>query len=71
MNLLRAPLLHFLLIGAAIYFAYGLFGSKAVDESDGTILITTGEIDWLAQSFAQKWNRPPRRLRSALPRPAP
>ena len=32
MKWLQSPLLHFLLIGAAIYIAYGLIGTRAVPE---------------------------------------
>ncbi len=55
----RSPLLHFLLIGAAIYLANGLFGTKAVEESDNTVVVTSGELEWLAQTFASTWNRAP------------
>lgn len=55
----RSPLLHFLLIGAAIYLAYGLFGTKAVEESDNTVVVTSGELEWLTQTFTLTWNRAP------------
>ena len=55
----RSPLMHFLLIGAVIYAAYGLFGAKAVEESDNTVVVTSGELEWLARTFTKTWNRPP------------
>ena len=32
---------------------------RSGDKPDNTLLITTGEIDWLAQSFSGKWQRAP------------
>lgn len=57
-KLLREPLLHFLLLGAAIFVAYG-FVSKRTDEEPGRIVITQGQIENLASSFAKAWRRPP------------
>ncbi len=59
MKWLRSPLLHFLLIGAAIYGAFSLFGSRSSGEPNNTVLVTTGELDWLAQTFGSTWNRAP------------
>ena len=59
MQFLRQPLVHFLLLGAAIYGAFGLFGSSPGEAPDNTVLVTTGQMDWLAQQFAGKYNRAP------------
>jgi hypothetical protein len=59
MKLLREPLVHFLLIGMAIYGLYGLFGQHDAKTPISTITITAGEIDWLATSWQKRWNRPP------------
>ena len=45
MKFLREPLLHFLLIGAAIYLLYGLFADPAPEADDKTIVVTAGEIE--------------------------
>ena len=46
MKLVREPLLHFLLIGAAIYLAYGLFAEPVQQTDDKTITVTAGEIEY-------------------------
>ena len=59
MKLLREPLLHFMLIGAAIYLLYGIFAQPVVEENDKTIVVTAGEIQWMQTSWQKRWNRPP------------
>jgi len=56
---LREPLLHFLLIGAAIYLLYGVFAEPVMDETDKTIVVSAGEIEWMQSSWQKRWNRPP------------
>ena len=56
---LREPVIHFLLLGAALYALYGLVGPSAPDESADRITVTAGEIDWLTSSWEKRWNRPP------------
>jgi len=56
---LREPLLHFVFIGAVIYALYGAFAEPVVEETDKTIVVTTGEIDWMQSSWQKRWNRPP------------
>lgn len=56
---LREPLVHFLLIGAAIF---GLFSLTATPEAEGTqtrIVIPATEIEQLAAVWEQRWKRPP------------
>ena len=55
---LREPLLHVLLLGAAIFVAHG-FLSKPGDEGPGRIVITRGQIENLADGFAKARLRPP------------
>ena len=55
-------MLHFLLAGAGIYLLFGLFGNPDSDEDvtdQNTIVITKGEVDWLAETWQSRWNRPP------------
>jgi hypothetical protein len=59
MRVLRDPLLHFVILGAALFVVYalatGLFSSSDVRR----IEIGTPEIEFLASSFERQWGRPP------------
>jgi hypothetical protein len=57
-RLLREPLLHFLLLGAALFIAYGLMAPPG-SSGPGNIVVTTGQIRHLATGFAKTWQRPP------------
>jgi hypothetical protein len=57
-KLLREPLLHFLLLGAAIFAAYSLVSKPDVSEP-GKIVITQGQLASMAASFALMRQRPP------------
>jgi peptidyl-prolyl cis-trans isomerase C len=59
LNFLREPLLHFLLIGAAIYGLYGAFAETLPEDTDKTIVVSAGEIEWMQTSWQKRWNRPP------------
>lgn len=59
MRLLREPLLHFLLIGAAIYGAYGYFAEPEQQADDKTITVSAGEIEWMRDNWQKRWMRPP------------
>ena len=59
MKLLREPLLHFLLIGAAIYLLYGVFAEPVSEEIDKTIVVSAGEIEWMQSAWLKRWNREP------------
>ena len=59
MKLLREPLVHFMFIGAVIYALYGLFAEPSVEETDKTIVVTAGELEWMQTSWQKRWNRPP------------
>ena len=58
MKLLREPLFHFLVLGAGLFALFGL-----VDDSEGTrtdrIVVTTGQIQRLAEGWTRTWQRPP------------
>jgi peptidyl-prolyl cis-trans isomerase C len=58
-KMLREPLLHFLFIGAAIYLLYGMFAEPVPEETDKTIVVSAGEIEWMQSSWQKRWNRPP------------
>jgi len=59
MKLLREPLLHFMLIGAAIYLLYAVFAEPVPEADDKTIVVSAGEVEWMRSSWQQRWNRPP------------
>ena len=56
-NLLREPLLHFLLLGALIFGAVKFISSETIEP--GKILITQGRIESLETAFSRTWRRPP------------
>lgn len=58
-RLLREPLLHFLLLGAGLFLAYGLLQRNGAGGEPGQILVTRGQIEQLATGFAKTWQRPP------------
>jgi len=57
-KLLKDPLLHFLLIGAALFFIFGLIKGPAGNE-EYKIVITSGDIAALQANFTRTWQRPP------------
>lgn len=56
--ILKEPLLHFLLLGAGLFLAYSLVSRRPSDEP-GKIIVAQGQIQHLASSFANTWQRPP------------
>ncbi len=54
----REPLVHFLLIGAALFALYRFTGGATADPG-GRIVISSGEVDRLALAFTRLWMRPP------------
>ena len=57
-KILREPLLHFLLLGAAIFAAYSLVSKRSSDEP-GKIVITQGQIASMVMGFTRTWQRSP------------
>jgi len=55
---LHEPLLHFLLIGAALFVLYGLQNDPLV-ETDNRIVINTSDVDRLITLWEKKRQRPP------------
>jgi len=58
-RLLREPVVHFLLIGAAIYGASALLTGPAEDPKSTDLVVSAGEVEWMMASWAKRWNRPP------------
>ena len=65
MNLLKEPLLHFLLIGAALFLLYGWRGNSAsvpggqAGTPTAQIVVTRDALDQMNNLFAKTWQRPP------------
>ena len=59
-KLLHEPLLHFLLLGAALFVVFGVVGQRTREEPEH-IVITPGQIASLTAGFTRTWQRPPNR----------
>ncbi len=57
-RLLREPLVHFLVLGAALFAAFSLVNGRGEDPTD-QITVTAGLIEHLATGFTRAWRRPP------------
>ena len=57
-KLLKDPLLHFLVIGAALFLFFEIF-SGPDETADTTIRITRGDIEALTSNFTRTWQRKP------------
>ena len=57
-RLLREPLLHFLLLGAALFLWYALRGGGGGPGST-RIVLGSGQIEYLVAGFTRTWQRPP------------
>jgi hypothetical protein len=60
-RLFKEPLIQFLIIGAAIYGAYALFGSPEEDYRDNIILADSNRINAMISEWESRWQRPPTR----------
>ena len=57
--LLREPLLHFMLLGGAIFWFLSEASPADPVESPERIVITAAEVERLAVAWTQRWQRPP------------
>src|SRR4051812_9534009 len=57
-HILREPLLHFLVLGAALFVSYG-FLHRGREAAPGELIVSTGQIEHLAARFTQFQQRPP------------
>ena len=57
-RLLREPLLHFLLIGAALFMLYGAL-NRGRSDAPREIVISAARVEAIAENFATVWMRPP------------
>jgi len=59
-QLAKEPLLQFLVIGACIYGAYGLFGAPQQDDlADNSIVVDQALLQRFSSQWQARWNRPP------------
>ncbi len=58
MRLWREPLVHFMLIGAALFVFYGLARDVASEAPD-QIVVTSGQVEQLKANFKRTWTRTP------------
>jgi hypothetical protein len=58
MKILREPLLHFMLLGAAIFAIYG-FVTRHRTDKPGEIVVTQGTLENIITGFTRTWQRPP------------
>jgi len=56
-RVLREPLLHFAVLGAALFVGYGLVRPSSADSD--TIVVTAGQVASLEAQFVSAWQRPP------------
>jgi hypothetical protein len=57
-RLLREPLLHFLVLGAALFVLFSIVDKRDA-EAPATIVVSTPRIAILADRFGRTWRRPP------------
>lgn len=57
-RILRDPLVHFLLLGVAIFAAYNLVAGDSGDEP-GKIVISQGQLASMREAYILTWQRPP------------
>jgi hypothetical protein len=58
-GVLREPLLHFLLIGAAIFGFYSLGADRGVRATSDLIVVSSGDVERLSGRWEKRWRRPP------------
>ena len=58
-RLFREPLIQFLILGAVIYSAYGLFGQDGEGEQDSTIVIDGPRLEVMISTWQSRMGRPP------------
>lgn len=59
MAILREPLLHFLLVGAALFVLFGLVNERYSGSEDNQVVVSVGRIGQLENIFTRTWQRPP------------
>jgi hypothetical protein len=57
--ILKEPLLHFLLLGAGLFVAYGLVSKAGNSAAPEKIVVTAGQIEHLSATYARESGHPP------------
>ncbi len=57
-KLLKEPLFLFLVTGTMLYFTYTSFNNY-LNRDENIVIVTSGEISLLEQTWQSRWNRPP------------
>jgi hypothetical protein len=60
-NVLKEPLLHFLLAGALLFGVYGWPAENPSTDKARQIQVSAGDVEWLAENWTRQWRRPPTR----------
>lgn len=58
-RILKEPLLHFLLLGVGLFIVYDVMQKPGARAEAGEIVVTMGQVENLAATFAKTWQRPP------------
>jgi len=58
-RIFREPLLHFLLLGAALFIAFSLMPKSVGNDELHRIVVSQGELDSLVEGFTKTRQRPP------------
>ncbi len=58
-RVLREPLVHFLVLGAAVYLGHAWVVPTSDRDGSNRITVTSGDVDWLANTWEARWDRPP------------
>ena len=56
---IREPLVHFVLMGAAVFGFYAFMAGDGQDDVRERIIVTGGRVEQLTQVFERTWQRPP------------
>ena len=56
---LSEPLIHFLLLGALIFFAYSALAPDEGRDDEARIVVSQGQQEHLVTAFSRTWQRPP------------
>lgn len=55
----KEPLVHFLILGALIFFLFSFVKDEKSNVAGNKIVISTADMERLSVNWARKWNRPP------------
>jgi hypothetical protein len=58
-RIIKDPLIHFVIIGVALFAVYALVNPSSRMAPENTILVSTGRIGQLVAIFSKTWQRPP------------